>query len=559
MKDLKLSLIIQALDRATAPLHKVGAALSGLRQHTEKLQHAMHKLGVAEFVGAAFFTGVAAEAGHAIFELTDRVAEMGEAALLASEKTGASVEQMQRWSWVAKQMHVEADSVARAFSMMEFHVSQAMDGKKESLRALTAAGISVPEIKLLANDPDAMFARIMRGFAGIKTATEQARVGRGLFGRGFLDLAPLLKAPPEKIAALVSQLRKAHAVMSKEDAEAAQKFIQAKQNMGLAIQGLELRIGEKLIPKFTEAIDKVTAWIESLKDESVRQFTDSIGKLADKFTALLPKIESVIPKVIDLIGKFTDLASNTKVLTGVFWSLVAVMAINAVVAFASSAAAIVRVGAAAVAAVPLIASLIPEIAGLSSAFVALDLAMDANPIGVLCLAILAAVAAIALLVAGFVFLVRHWDDVVRAFEDGAKAIETAFEKLDKALPPWLRALINGGINLERLTVPGFDSVVRLVDGLAHAPRPPAKPPSAVVKPGSQAPGHPFAPPAAFNWPSGSPFAPPTAFNRPASAPVQPGGVLGTIVVKAEAGTKVTQTVTSSPLIKMDANRGVFYA
>ena len=594
MKDLKLNLIVQALDRATAPLRRIGAGLQGLEQRTLKLRSAFKTLGLTELIGGAFLAGAAAEGAHAIWDLTNRVAEMGESLLRSSEMTGVSVEAMQRWGWAAKQLGVDADGLNHAFAMMEFHTGEALKGQKLSVQALQLVGLNMKEVRRLSKDPGAMFARILDGFSRIKNQSVLAVAAQGIFSRSWVEMAPLLKAPREEIARLMDQLQKAHGVMTKEDAEASKKFIQAKQNMGLAVSGLGMRIGHALIPKLTDAIDKITAWIESLSDQAVKNFTDAVGQLADEFVKLLPKIQDLVLKAIDLTDKLLKLSDKTGVVKGAFIALTTVLATQAIVAMVSTTASIVSIGVASVRAAALVIGLIPAITGLTDVMGILDIAMDANPIGLIALAIEALIAVIALLVFGLVELHNHWTEIVTGMEDGCRKIEKAFADLESKMPKWLQNLLNAGGAALAIRFPALGSLAKLVDDLAHAPPPskaaPAKgsPPDkaaandhtaslpaltklqAVIdglNAAAERDGDPTAPepthrrhrPGApdYRTPS-SLLRPPAPAPAPAPAP-SPSQVLGTIVIKAEQGTAVLSVKKSAGVDFRWDNRGMLPA
>ncbi len=523
MKDLKLSLIIEALDRATTPLRKIGGGLKWLEERTEKLHHAMHKLGLAEFIGGAFFTGAAVEFGHVIFEMTDRVAEMGETALRAAEKTGASVEAMQQWSWAAKQVGVDADNLNRAFAMMEVHVGSAIKGNKESIGALKLVGIGMREVRELSKDPGAMFGRIIEGFQNLKNPTAQAVAAQALFSRSWIEMAPLLKAPREEVAELMSQLEKAHVVMTKEDAEASLKFIQAKQNMGLAVSGLGVRIGRTLLPRITQVIEKITEWLESLKDEAIKRFTDAVGQLADKLPALLPHLENLVMKAVDLVDKLLELTNNTKVFKGVLATLTTFLAAQAIVAVVSTTTSMIGFGGSILAAAGRLLMMIPLIEALTIAMSGLDGAMLANPLGVIMIVIAAILAAIGGLIYGLYQLFKHWRDVVSGIEDGCRKIEKAFTGLESKMPKWLQAALNSGGAILSFQFPVLGVLGAGIDTLAHTPAANGQP-------------------AAGSGPNAAPGGRlgPASYRGPARAPQ----MLGTITIKAEPGTRVQRLEAS---------------
>ena len=407
-------------------------------------------MGAAELIGGAFFAGAVVEAGRAAVETADKFAEAGEKAHNAGLAVGMGIEAMQRWGFAAKQLGVDEDSLPRAFSMMENHVSQALTGTKESIRALRALHIDLKEAKRLSGDPGATVERIMQGFNGITNASTKTRVGRDFFGRGWLEIAPLIMAPKKDIQDFFDQIDRSGALMSEKDAKASEDYLRSKHRMGVAVDGLEKKLSVALMPALTRTFDKITAWIQNLKPQAIEHFTNAIGKLADKLPALLPKIQRLVEGATKLADKLLTLADNAAFVKGVFIALVAFMAAQAAIAFISMAANIGGVASAAIDAGFALLTLGGFAEGLTGFMAALDIVLDANPLGLIVLAVAAVIGVAALLIA-------KWNDVVSFFKvvgdvigkiimTMVTLITAPLQAMWDAIPAGLRKLITGDIS-----------------------------------------------------------------------------------------------------------------
>jgi len=353
--------------------------------------------------------------------------------------------------------------------------------------------------------------------------------------------------------------------------------------MGLAVSGLGVRIGRELIPRLTEVIKKITDWIENLKSEDIDRFTDAVGKLADEIPKLLPKIENIIDEIVNLTDWLLKATDNTTGLKVAFVVLATFMAAQALVSIVSTTAGFVSMGWAVLRAIYQIAIMIPYMGTLTGAFAALDVVMDANPIGLITLGIEALIAAVVALIFAIIYLHDHWGDIVKFMQDGCRKIETAFTNLEAKMPKWLRTLINAGGSVLSLQFPALGSLASAIDGFAHAPPAQAKP-GGSTKTGTQGEQAPSLADLLAQWkakgsdpagaeqsPAGSGGAAPrspaelTAWLRhqrqiaPSdsefAAHQAPVRISGTIIVKAEAGTKVQSMKKTGDIDFVHVGRG----
>jgi hypothetical protein len=449
MKDLKLSLIIQALDRATAPLRNVANGLKGLEARAGAVRAAFHKLSFTSMLGSGLAIGAVASAGGALFALTNRVAEMGEGFLHAGIKAGTTAENMQRLGFAAKQLGVDQDGLSAVFFRFQTHLQNGINGQKETVKALNALGISAADAGRLAKDPHEAFLRLVDGFSAIKDPTLRAKLALDLFSRSGYQILPMLTAGRAKIAEFEAQLDAAHAVMSTADAEASEKFIQNKNRMGLALDGLQMRIGVGLIPVMSQLVDKLTAVIVKLQPAVVKKFTEAMGKLVDQLPALINLFSQLLDIVAWLVPKLlnaTEKVGGLKVALAILGGFMALEFVANVVTAAGAIGGLVKVmGLLRVATIVqgfigfagALIGLIPAVGGLTGAMTLLDVAMDANPVGLIVLGIAALIAACVALGFAVYAVIKNWAPITAFFGKIVDGIKAAWGRL----PGWFRSIL----------------------------------------------------------------------------------------------------------------------
>jgi hypothetical protein len=601
MKDLKLSLIVQALDRATAPLRAIGGGLKGLEERVEHLGHSFKGLELASFLGGGLVIGAAAEAGKSLYELTDRVAEMGEGFLHAGIKSGATVEQMQRLSFAAKQLGVDQDGLSQVFFRFQTHLANGIKGQKETVQALKLLGISMQDAKRLSADPHEAFLRLVQGFTAIQNPTLRAKLAMDLFSRSGYQILPMLTAGREEIEKFEKQLDSAHAVMTTEDAKAAEEFIQKKNLMGLVLQGLQMRIGVGLLPVMSRLVDKISDLAAKLQPSVVARFADSMGKLVDQLPALISLFSQLMDFVGWVVPRFMALSDQVGGLRTVLIALGAIMGVEFVANVITAVAAIgkfvallrimkgLEIARAFVSGAAAIIRIVPALAMATDAMFAFDVAMNANPIGLIVLIVGAVVAlgfaayelishwsgvsaffkglwagvtkvcagALSVISASVVMpvalLMQAWGGLTAWFTNLLAAVEQAFadawKRITIAVPDWLSKLLKaGGLALTVAGTPAAAAPHAPAPAPAHAPAP---------KPGASAPAHPATPrPSAA--PPPKPMAKPPGAAAQAGAPTQ-GRVDVHVRLDQDGKVKDTKVKASGAGVEASASRGVLPA
>jgi len=437
MKDLKLSLIVQAFDRATAPLRKVSQGLKGIEERAERLKNAFGHLKLVGILGGGLAIGGAIEAGRGIFELTKKTAEFGEEMLHTAQKTGMTVESIQRLRFAARQAGVDVDTLGNTFFMLEAHMGHGLQGTKPVLKALGKLGLTLSDLKRLSKDPLQAFYALQDHFSKIKNASILSSTAMDLFGRGGKAIIPLLKMGSKETRAWGEELQALGGILSEEDAEKSESFIQRLNLFDQAMAAISLKFGLAFMPAISRVLDRLLSFVKAMKPAAIDRFTDSIIRLIDMLPSLVGLLQNALDftsRYLPLFVRWTERVGGLKTILAAIVGLGLIEFIANLVTVFGALASVIGV----LNVVGLIASMgrLVSIFRLATAVAwGFDIALWANPIGL----IVAAVGLLAVAVGVVVLKFKTFENIAQS---GARLMAHVFLLLWKNLPNGLDAAVN---------------------------------------------------------------------------------------------------------------------
>ena len=255
----------------------------------------------ANLAGAAVAAGAAIVAFgvKAVGAFTDGA----KAALDASKATGLSVEQASRWIAVADDMGVSAEALTSGVGK----IAKTLDSAKWE-----KYGIATRDASGRARAANDVLLDALDLLGRTTNETERARIGNDLFGKGYTTLAPLVgrtRAEYEKWLGAVEDGQ----VYTKEEAEKAEKFRLAMDNLQDALGEVTLAFGEAiaglaplldLIAKGLGPVADLTGAIGEMIDQ-VNTFDPTNAFGGDMFADLKQQVEEVRSGVRDMSGEVT--------------------------------------------------------------------------------------------------------------------------------------------------------------------------------------------------------------------------------------------------------------
>ena len=216
--------------------------------------------------GAVFAAGLAIDAAfdRMAYHFVDAAFEAGQVSL----RTGIAVEEVTALGLAAQFAGGSAEELQHALLHMSRTIVEAAQGGAEAQRSILRLGLSVGQLAGMA--PDAAFKQVAGALAKIPNAMQRASQAQDVFGRGVLEILPLLAQGSAGIEEFERRARELHLTISADDVKAAREFrgLMNELKGSLARVGYEVgkvalpalkSLREQVIPFLTETIEWVQA------------------------------------------------------------------------------------------------------------------------------------------------------------------------------------------------------------------------------------------------------------------------------------------------------------
>lgn len=409
-KGYKLSVIIGAVDRLTAPLRGmlgkvqaisagIGRSLdrTGLPVFTQSLKNVGGAIGgVGSAVGGARdkLLGLGATLGitGAAFGVfingyADATGAIGDTA----ERTGASRERLQQLGFAAQLTGSSAETMAGALMKMNLAVGNAAKGSKEFKDMFDGLGIKLKNADGSLKSTDEQFNMFVDRISKIKNPALQAQAAVKIFGKSATELLPLIRGGSAGLGEMTAEAARLGIVLSDDAVRQGEAFGDILDTLKFSLRGVGNIIGTALVPELskmgtwlTDTIVKYRPQIEAFATSFAKNLPGNI----EKITGFLGDLYDGIQPVISAMGWLADTFGGANVIF---------MALGAYIA----------------------GGLIMSILNLAVALKGLGVAIAVTPVGWF----LAAVVAIG--AAAFV-IYKNWDNLVEFFEEKWAGVKAAF-------------------------------------------------------------------------------------------------------------------------------------
>ena len=249
------SLLVRGLDSAKRRLQTWGASLTMLGAKTLAAGLAIEATAF-QFAHSAFAAGqLSQRTGIAVGEVS--------ALAFASERAGGSVEGLEH-----------------SLLHMSRTITSAVQGSHEAMLALTRLNLSAYDLAKL--DPSAALKRIATAVAAIPNPMERAALAQGVFGRGVLELMPLLNEGAAGIEKFEQRARDLGLTISAADVALAREFKAAWVELTASVKRITYEIGGALAPALKEVFNQIRPGVTKVVEwvHQNRGLVSSIGQAA---------------------------------------------------------------------------------------------------------------------------------------------------------------------------------------------------------------------------------------------------------------------------------------
>lgn len=200
----------------------------------------------------AVVAGVAGVAGFGalIKSVSDAAVEIHDLNIV----TGAGVEALSQYRYVAEQNNIEFNAFAEALKKMHIRVSEAAKGTGEAVKVLDELGLEAQALARLA--PEDQFEAIAQAMEGVKNSGDRARIATKLFEESGTQLLKVIDGGVASIRAYRREADLLGLTLTQDQAENFAEFDSNLNKMKNAIFGAT----QTLILEFGPAIaDTITA------------------------------------------------------------------------------------------------------------------------------------------------------------------------------------------------------------------------------------------------------------------------------------------------------------
>lgn len=300
-----------------AGLDKADKQAKNVEQSIERVDKAASAMGASflELVkgfGAGIVAGLAASS---IGSLVKQTAELATQSLDAAEALGVQVDQLEALDSAAQMSGGQQGALSNSLRSLTLNLQEvARTGKGAAVPALVALGVSLDQVKQVADDPIAAMELLADQFENL-SAAEAAQLGAKLgLDQGTINL---LRQGRAGMADLVAEQKELF-TLTKKDAEAAAAFQDQLDRLMRVVEGVKRTIATMLMPALTWALEKITETVKFLQDHKAAAISFFAALAAIVLAIFLPSMIAAAAAVWATIAPFVAVGIAVLALAAIF-------------------------------------------------------------------------------------------------------------------------------------------------------------------------------------------------------------------------------------------------
>jgi hypothetical protein len=278
---------------------------------TDKVATGIDKL---KYVAVGSFAAIAAASASAfgvMYESAEKYIEVAGEIGRVSRTTGIAAQDVSLLRVAGDQLGISMESVQHGLQFFAANVSKAASGSKQTAGEFERMGITQKDLAQGQNDLWPLLMKVSDSFHGNASAAQKAELARALFGRGGMELIPILNKGSEGLEELRKKAEELGLIMSDKDVKAAKEYKLALNEMKEAVEGAEISIGRTLIPRMAEMVAFADAAVLHWKD-LVRVLASSMSGDVAAVAGGLATIGAEAAKIIAEVHTAAENASKGK-------------------------------------------------------------------------------------------------------------------------------------------------------------------------------------------------------------------------------------------------------
>lgn len=398
-----VAIVLKGIDRATAPIARVQAAISRARKPIDDMLSSVKRMsdaaGFPKFAAAASdaasavgnlvseakaaalkFAAIGAGVVAVTYKLAESFANYGDEIADTSAKLGISTETLQEWRYAAGFADVTNDQLSKSLFKLSVTAGMANRGNQQARHVIRLLGKdafdSHNRVKPLAD----LLPIIADKLSSLENPYVRATLASQMFGKGSSNMIVFLAEGSKGLDSMAAKAKKLGLILSSDDVKAASKLDDGLKDMWKSIDRVRIAIGAQLAPTVTDIAKRIEDWIVRNRPQ--------IERFAMLFSTSLPAALEIAEFA------FAVLVAVSKPLIAVWeWLSDAIGPAPALLLVVSTV---------------LVASLIPAVYSTVAAMVLLSGALVGTPVGWVILALTALIAAFVAVVVAILYVWEHW-------------------------------------------------------------------------------------------------------------------------------------------------------
>lgn len=314
--ELKTSLVLELVDRITAPARRVAQSMAGLSRRaalsnlkTAGRDASTALLGTVKQVGAlaknmAVLSGAAAAVGWVVHKFVGGVAELGNEVKTTSERLGVGAIWLQEWRYAAGTFGVTTDGLTNSLRELSSRADKfVMTGKGSGAEAFKRLGITVDDLRKTAGDTDKLLDLIVSRTGQIQNDAARTNIAEGLFGSGGREFVALLRQSSDELQRLRADAHGAGAIIDDSTIKQSSTYLQQVNDLQSMIHSLRKSIVGEMLPTITE-------WLGGVRDlaaENREMITQAVLERIRQLWSGLKVVGSAVTWIADRVGGFGNL------------------------------------------------------------------------------------------------------------------------------------------------------------------------------------------------------------------------------------------------------------
>jgi len=287
-KRFPLSIVVQAVDKISAPFRKINNRLKTVTNTTKKMraqfkavasENGLGKaLGNIKGIGRSLFNLKSLVAGGLLGKLAFGFVKTGDEVAKTASKLGVGIEFLQKMQFAGRKTGVNVETMNMAMQRFGRRVGEAAAGTGEARVALDALGISVFGADGKVRKLDSLMPEVADKLSKIENANVRNALAMKFFDSEGVKLVNTLKDGSKGLEEYFAQATKAGLITEKQ-AKQSEDFNDAMLDLSATFLGLRNEVIAPLIPVLTELLGEFTVWLGENK-EQIKDWGATTAKVA---------------------------------------------------------------------------------------------------------------------------------------------------------------------------------------------------------------------------------------------------------------------------------------